>query len=180
MPAAWVAAAGAIVGAVGAISSADAASQSSNYQAQVAKNNAEIENQNANFAAGAGIVQGFNQSLANRGAAGRLKANISAAGLDVNSGSAVAAEESQRAVGLENVQTIASNTQRQVYGYRNQAIGDVAQSELDTQAAQNDIIGGDIGAAGSLIGGGSKFIPTGSGSGSGTGTSGSDSGSGPG
>jgi hypothetical protein len=144
---------GSLFSAVGSIAQGNAAGAASAYQAQVAANNAQIEAQNANYAAEAGAVQSNNQSLVNRGQAGRLKANQAASGIDVNTGSALATQISQRETGLENVQTINANTARQVYGYRTQQTADLAQSQLENAQSGQEETGGIFGAAGSLIGG---------------------------
>jgi hypothetical protein len=148
MPAAWIAAAGTAVAAAGAIAGGIASSNSASYQAQVAQNNAAIENQNSTNAQQSGYINAFNTSLANRGAAGKLKANQAANGINVNSGTAVDVQASEREVGLQNVSIGIQNAQRQAYGYRTQSVGDQAQAGLDTMQSQNDLIGGALGAAG--------------------------------
>lgn len=151
MPVAWVGLAGAAISAVGAISQGAAQSQQSAYQAQVAQNNSTVENQNALYATEAGNIQQFDESLKNRGAAGKIKANQAANGVDVNSGSNLAVQQSQRETGLQDVATIGANAQRQAYGYRTQAVGDTAQAGLDTAESQQAPVGADLGAVGGLL-----------------------------
>lgn len=152
MPAAWAAAVGAAVSVAGTVAGGIAKSNQSDYQAKVADLNAQIENQNADYAEQAGTIQQYNKSMENRGAAGRLKANQAAAGIDVNSGSALAVQQSQRETGLQDVATIGSNTARTVYGYRNQAVAQIAQSGLEQQEADTAIPGAALGAAGGFLG----------------------------
>jgi hypothetical protein len=144
---------GSVVGAAGSLIGGIAQSNAASYQAAVAQNNAQIENQNATYAQQAGGVQAFNQALQNRGEAGRIKANQAAAGVDVNSGSALSVQQSQREVGLQNVQTTQANANRQAYGYRVQAVSDNAQAQLDELQGQNAITSGVLQGAGGIIGG---------------------------
>jgi hypothetical protein len=151
MPVGFAAGAAAIA-AVGAIAGGIAKSNMDSYQAKIAQLNEGISDQNADYSQQAGTVQAFNQALVSRGQGGKLKANQAAAGVDVNTGSAVAVQASQREAGLANVQQTTANANRQAYGYRAQATGFQAQSTMDRTASQNDLIAGFLSAAGSATG----------------------------
>ncbi len=153
MPAAWI---GLAVSAAGALAGGISSSNAAGYQAQVAGNNAIIQNENATAALQSGNVNQFDLSLQNAGAAGKLKAGQAANGINVNTGSAVKVQESQREVQQENVGTTQANTARTAYGYRVGALSDQAQSQLDEMQSGNDLIGGAFGAAGALTGGSGK------------------------
>ncbi len=145
MPVGFAAAA---IGVVSSVAGGIAQSNSDAYKAKIAQLNSQISEQNADYAEQAGTVQAFNQSLKNRGAAGRLKANQAASGVDVNTGSAVAVQKSQREVGETDVQQIVSNANREAYGYRSQAAGFQGQQQLDQTASSNDLASGILSGVG--------------------------------
>jgi hypothetical protein len=157
MPIGWVALAGAAISAVGSIEQGQAQSNAANYQSQVAANNAKIAQQNAAYSLAAGQVQATDQGLKNRAQGGRIVASQAANNVDVNSGSAVAVQQSQRETGMENVQQTLQNANLQAYGYRTGAISDTAQSQLYGLEANQAPIGADLGAAGGLLSHASSF-----------------------
>jgi hypothetical protein len=149
--------AGAAISAVGAISAGDAQGAASAYQAQVAKNNATISTQQANYASAAGQEQATIAGLQSAAQGGTVKASQAANNIDVNSGSAVKVQESQRIAGSLNEQQAVNTATQQVYGYRAMAMSDTAQSQLDTMEAEQAPIAGDLSAAGGLLGSASSL-----------------------
>jgi hypothetical protein len=145
--------AGAGVGVVGAIHSANAASQAAAYNQQIANQNAQVAKNNATYAAQAGDVQAGQAQQKTRAEVGALKASEAAAGVDVNSGSAVDVRSSARDLGELSAITVQSNAAREAYGYRTQAVGFENQGTLDATESENDTAAGEIGATTSLIGG---------------------------
>lgn len=143
--------AGAGISAVGSVEGGIAQSNAANYQAQVAANNAKIAQQNATSAIEAGQVKAQDQSLKEAEVGGEIKASQAASGIDVNSGSAVDVQAGQRAKGELDPEMMLHNAQLEAYGYRSQAVGYEAQSELDKTEAAQAPIGADLGAAGSLL-----------------------------
>jgi hypothetical protein len=148
---------GAVASAGGALYQGIAGSQAASYQAQVEKNNAAIADQNAQRAIAAGQQQTAQQSLKNAAQFGAIKTAMAANGVDVNSGSAVDLQASQRAKGQLDAETTMQKAQQEVYGYRVAATSDTAQAQLDEAQSQNDLVGGVLGAAGSL-GSSSKYL----------------------
>jgi hypothetical protein len=150
-----IAAAG--VSAIGSIMQGQAQANAANYQAQVAANNAIIENQNAAYATEAGEAQAENVGLQNRQNLGRVKATEAALGVDVNTGSAVQAQQSARQMGVLNVQNTIQKANLAAYGYRAQATGFQAQSGLYGYEAETAPIGADLSAAGGFLGSAKDF-----------------------
>lgn len=146
-----IAAVGAVTSAVGTIAGGEAQSQAAAYQAQVAQNNATIARQNAKYAIAAGHEQAAITSEKGAATGGQIKADQAANGVDVNSGSALDVQESQRGESKLDTETALNNAQLTAYGYRSQAVGYEAQSNLDTSEAQSAPIGADLAAGGSLL-----------------------------
>ena len=142
----------AIGGLVGGIAQGNAAS----YQAQVARNNAVTAGQNATYAEQAGSAQTLQTGLKAAARQGAVKTSLAANGVDVNSGSAVDVQASQREAGSVDASTVMTNQELQAYGYRTQETNFDAQSKLDDQQASYAPIGAAFGALGSLAGGASQ------------------------
>ena len=146
-----VAGAGAATSAVGTITGGIAQKEQADYQAQVARNNQTIALQNANYASEAGAVQAENVGLKAAGELGQVKAAQAAGGIDVNSGSAVDVQQSQRESGALSELTTANNATLQAYGYQTQATGYAAQAGLEEATAENAIPGSLLSAAGGAL-----------------------------
>lgn len=149
--AAPLAIAGALTSAVGTVESGYATSNAAAYSAQVAQNNAIIANQNATYAEAAGEAQAAATSLKGAAASGKIKAAQAASGIDVNTGSAVNVQASERETNVLNTETVLNNAELQAYGYRAAATGYEATAGLETQEAEQAPIGAIIGAGGNLL-----------------------------
>lgn len=165
-----IAAAGLAVSAAGAIQQGQAQAASSSYQAAVAANNAKTAEQNAVYTTLAGEQQSQQEGLKAGQRQGLIKASQAASGIDVNSGSAVDVQSSQRAADRLSEETVAQNAALRAYGYRTQGTGFQAQAGLDKAAADEAPIAAAFGAAGGLlkgagqlglIGGASSNLPGG-------------------
>lgn len=143
--------AGAATSAGGMLMSGAAAQNASNYQAQVARNNAQIAQQNADYAIAAGQAKAATQSLKGAAIGGRIKTTQAASGIDVNSGSAVDVQESQREQEKLDTETTLHNATLQAYGFRTQATNFEAQAKLDELSGKSAKLGSEIGATGSLL-----------------------------
>ncbi|MFZ0205952.1 MAG: hypothetical protein WAL59_07520 [Roseiarcus sp.] len=146
------------LGAIGAVASAQgtlfqgiSSSEAANYQAQVQRNNAKIANQNAQRAIAAGQQQAQNQNLKNAATAGAIKTGLAANNIDVNSGSALDLEASQRAKGQLDTENTLYNSEIQAYGYRVNATSDTGQAQLEEATAQNAPIGAGLATFGGLL-----------------------------
>lgn len=148
---------GAVTSAFGAIEAGQSQANAANFNAQVAANNAKAAEQNADYAIKAGTEKATVESLKGAEVMGGIKASQAASGIDVNTGSAVDVQRSQREKDQLDTETTLNNAQLQAYGYRTQATGFTAQSELDKATAEQAPIGADIGAAGGLLGSASSI-----------------------
>ena len=128
---------------VGAGLSAFGTLESGLYASQVSSNNAQIARQNADYTEKAGFAQAVNQSMKGAAAGARLKTELAANGVDVNTGSAADVETSQRAAATLDTENVLNNAELSAYGYTTQANNFEAQSQQDTEGAI-------FGAAGSL------------------------------
>lgn len=148
----------AIAGLVGAGASAGgtllsgiATGNAASYQAAVAQNNAIIATQNATYATEAGQTQAANTSLAGAATSGTVKAGQAANNVDVNSGSAVNVQQSQREANVLNTETVLNNAELSAYGYRSQATGYTATAGLEQYEASVAPIAAGVGAGGNLL-----------------------------
>lgn len=123
--------------ALGDVSQANASANSASYQAQVARNNATISRQNAEYAGQAGQEAAMVKSLEGAAAGGHIKASQAANGVDVNSGSAVTVQQSQREASKLDTLTTENNALLEAYGYKSQATNFEAQAGLEDMQASN-------------------------------------------
>ncbi len=131
---------------LGGISQANAAS----YQAQVARNNAKTEQQNAEYAAKATASRTEQEGLRAAQRLSGVEASLAANNIEGTTGSASDVSQSQHAFGLLDTATVANEGALQVYGYKTQANAFDAQAALDQSQVGSDILGGVLGAAGSI------------------------------
>jgi hypothetical protein len=144
--------AGGITSAIGAEKTAAATQQSFNYQAGVAQINSTIDLQNADYARSQGETQAMQYGLKAGQQQAQIKNQQAASGLDVNSGSAVAVQQSQKTItGIDTAQ-IRSNAAKTAYDYDVKSTMDLNQSTLDVMAGNNAITAGNYAAASSILG----------------------------
>jgi hypothetical protein len=144
--------AGGILGAVGAEKTGAAQQQMYNYQAGVAKINSQIDLQNADYARNQGEIQATQFGLKEAQQEANIKVAQSASNLDVNSGSAVDVQRSQRTLGQMDLTQIRSNAAKVAYDFDVKSTMDLNQSTLDVMAGANAKTAGDINAMSSIIG----------------------------
>lgn len=143
--------AGAGIGAAGQIEGGAAASNAANYSAQVASNNATIATQNAAYTEAAGSQKAATSSLKGAATGGRIKTAQAANGVDVNTGSNVDVQVSQREGAKLDTEQEWLNSLLEARGLRAQASNFQAQSGLDKLQGAQATEGADIGATGSLL-----------------------------
>jgi hypothetical protein len=148
---------GSVIGAVGAVQQGSAQAAQARYEAQVNANNAIIAQQNAQYAIQAGEAASYQTGLRERAKAGAITAGIAANNIDVNVGSAAEARETQAELGQLSTETTRANAALQAYGYRTQATSFTAQQRLLQAEAPQDIAGGFLRGAGTLLAGASNF-----------------------
>lgn len=144
--------AGGIMSAQGAEKSGQAQQQMFNYQAQVAMINSQIDKQNADYARNYGEQQSVIEGMKASQQAGAIKAAQGASNIDVNSGSAVEVQESQRKITSLDLTQIRSNAAKTAYDFDVKSVMDTNQATLDVMAGQNAKMTGDINATASILG----------------------------
>lgn len=145
--------AGSLLSAFGAYKQGQSTSAMYGYQAGMATLNSKIALQNADYASQQGEQQAVIEGRKGAQQLGAIKANQGASGLDVNSGSTVQVQQSQRQTTQLDTQQIRSNAAKTAYDFQTQSAEDVAQAGMYTAAASNANTAGDIGALTSLVGG---------------------------
>lgn len=151
--AAVAAVAGAGVAAYGTIESGQAQSASAKYNAQIAQQNQQLAKQSAVMAGQAGEAQAAQQQQKTRAEVGAITTARAASGVDANSGSALDVRSSAAELGELNALTIRENATKEAYGYETQGIGFGNQANLEQSQAANDVTAGEVGGAGTLLGG---------------------------
>jgi len=140
---------------------AAAQSRQAAYQAQVAENNAVIARNNAKSASEKGQSDAAAVGLRNRAVLGQIVAAEAAGGVDVNTGSNVDVQKSQRVSGIEDVSQTEHNAFLQAYGYQSQATGYTASAGLGREAAADATALAPVSALSTAAGGlssvGSKY-----------------------
>lgn len=133
---------------LGGISQAKAAS----YQAKVASNNARIAQQNAAHAAQVTSVRTEQEGLKAAQRLSSVEAGIAANNIETGTGSAAAVQESQHALGMQDVATVGNEGALKAYGYSTEAANFNAQAAASRAEVVPDIVGGVLKGVGSLAG----------------------------
>lgn len=149
-------AAGTGISAMGAIQGGKAQKASLAYQAQVNRNNAIIAEDNAEYAIKAGQQKAATESMKGAAALGAVKAAQAASGVNVNTGSNVDVQRSEREKSKLDVETVIHNAELRAYGYRSQA------ANFEAQAALNEAEGAQAEKAGYIKGLGTVLSGAGS------------------
>ncbi len=144
--------AGGLLSAFGAEKSGQAQQQMYNYQAQVAQINSQIDLQNADWARNKGEIQATQYGMKAAQQFGAIRAAQGASNIDVNSGSAVDVQRSQKQITAIDMGQIRSNAAKVAYDFDVKSTMDLNQSTLDVMAGQNAKMAGDINAASSILG----------------------------
>lgn len=144
--------AGGLLSAFGAEKSGQASQASYNYQAQVARINADIDRQNSEWTLTKGETEATQYGMKAAQQAGQIRASQGASGLDVNSGSNVNVQQSQKKITDIDLAQIRSNAGKTAYDFRTKATMDENQATLDVMAGENAKSAGDLNALGSIIG----------------------------
>ena len=144
---------GAVIGAVGSIFQGMAASAQYKYQAQVAKMNEEIAKDNAKRSLDKSRIEQENFGRTDTAAMlGEQEQAMSATGLSLTGRSFRQVRSSARQLGAYDARNILHAGDIEAYNYRTQAANFRAEAEGAKMSARSSMIGGFIGAAGSLVG----------------------------
>lgn len=147
---------GGLLGAFGSVYKGQAQANMYNYQAGIAQMNQQISLQNADYERNVGEVQAQESGMKTRAQVGQTEAAQAGSGLDVNRGSAAAVRSSEIEIGQQDENIIRANAARRAYGYEVEATQESAQAGLYRMAAETSQTSGDIGAATSLLSGGTS------------------------
>ncbi len=144
--------AGGLLSAFGASQAGQRQQDMFNYQAQVARINAQIDKQNEEYARNKGEIEATQYGMKARQQMGAIRAAQGASGIDVNSGSSVDVQNSQRKVSQMDITQIRSNAAKVAYDYDVKSTMDLNQATLDVMAGENAKKAGDINAMSSILG----------------------------
>jgi hypothetical protein len=147
--------AGSAITAGGQYASGQAQSAAAAYQSVVAQNNANIAKQNASMESAAGETAVTNKGLQARATVGKAKAYAGTSGVDPNTGSTKTVQGGVEEMGMLDALTTRSNAAKKAWASEVQATSEEAQSKLYDFESDTAAVGGDIGAAGSLLSGAS-------------------------
>jgi hypothetical protein len=140
------------MGAEGTRQAGQASSLASYYQAQVAKNEAALNEMQAQRELAAGSVESQAVGLKSAANLGSIKAGQAAAGIDVNTGSAVDVQSSARMVDKLAQEQTMNNAFERAWGYRIKSQNDEAEAQLDVMAGNNEVQAADTAATAQEIG----------------------------
>lgn len=143
---------GGLLSAVGSIFSGQSQKKQYDYQSAVARLNADIDRQNAEWELTRGEQEAGQYGMKAAQQFGAIRTAQGASNLDVNSGSALAVQGSQRKITAMDEATIRSNAAKTAYDYTVRAAADENQAKLYSAAGENARTAGYIGAASSIIG----------------------------
>lgn len=143
--------AGGLLSAYGAEKSGQASQQMYNYQAAVAKINSDIDKQNSEWSLTKGETEATQYGMKAAQQKGQIVAAQGASGLDVNQGSNVKVQQSQKAITDIDMGQIRANAAKTAYDFRVKSTMDLNQADLYTMAGVNAKSAGDINALGSIV-----------------------------
>jgi len=143
-------AAPAIIGAAGSVAGGVMAQSQANYQAEVAKNNAKLATENAARATVRGGIEAQMQDLQNSQVIGQQTVDQAASGVAVSGRSQLRARNATRLIAAGDRQTIMENANIDNYNYLVEATSLKAEAKAKRMEGRAAMIGGLIGAAGSL------------------------------
>jgi hypothetical protein len=141
-----------LVSAFGSFQKGMAESNADKFAAQQAQNNSKLATENAAIATQAGSEQAAQSSLRTRAQVGEIRAQQGASGIEVNSGSAIDTQISERMLGKLDAETVRSNATKEAFGYVTQAQDFKNEANQDLAAAKNAKMQGILGAAGGVLG----------------------------
>ena len=146
-------AAGSLISGIGAKAGGSASSRMYQYQSALAWQNAQTALQNAAYARNVGEQEATKAGMAGAQRGGAIKAAQSSSGLDVNTGSARAVQDSQHLVSKMDMDTIRSKAAKTAYDYEVQSVDFANKAQGFKSAAADADRAGTIGMISSFVGG---------------------------
>lgn len=144
---------GGILGAIGSQAQGAANAAMYRYKSGVALINQQINKQNASWALQSGDISAEEKGLKGGQQIALTEVEQAASGFDVNTGSGSRVRGSQVAASQFDQELIRWDAAKTAYGYETKAATDVAESQMDLQAASQSQKAGWLGAMSSILGG---------------------------
>jgi hypothetical protein len=144
---------------IGAASEAEAAKQAEAY----AKRNKEIAEENAQRTLTLAQDEQYDLDIAAKEMMGEQVAVQSASGLKLSSGSFIQTRKTAKALARIDALNVHEAAQIRAKAYRTEGDSYAAEAEAARRAQGNAMLGGFLGAAGSIIGGASNLLKVGPG-----------------
>lgn len=144
--------AGGILGAYSSLKGADAKAKEMQYKAGIARINKQVALQNADWTRRAGEVGAQHKGMEGRFKIGQTRAIQSGRGLEIDTGSNAAVQESEREVNQYDQSMIRSNAAHRAYGFEVEAVEKEAEAGMLEMGAKNVKEAGEIGAWASILG----------------------------
>lgn len=143
---------GGLLSAVGSIFSGISQKNMYDYQAQVSRINSQIDQQNSEYSLNQGEQQATITGLKGAQQFGAIRAAQGASNIDVNSGSTVNVQNSQKQITAMDLTTIRQNAAKTAYDWQVKSTSDLNQAGLYDKAGSNAETAGFLGAASSILG----------------------------
>ncbi|HEY5797659.1 MAG TPA: hypothetical protein VIU82_21865 [Bosea sp. (in: a-proteobacteria)] len=145
-----------VVGAAGQMQQAQATAASAKYNAQVGEMNATLADRRAKDAVERGAVEEQRKRQEVAKIKGAQTAAMAANGVDLSFGSPLDTLVDTAVLGELDALTIRTNSYRESYEHKVDAVNKRAGAEMNRAAAKSAIQGGYLSAAGTVLTGGSK------------------------
>lgn len=145
-----------IIGGAGAIQQAQASAASQRYNAKVQDMNAELSERQAKDALERGAVEEQRKRQQVQAILGQQQAAMAANGVDLSFGSPLDTIVDTSVMGELDALTIRTNTARESYDYKVQAVNQRAGATLNRMGARAALTGGYLDAMGTVLGGAAK------------------------
>lgn len=142
----------AAIGAAGSLVSGFAALSAGNYQNKVAQMNAKIAEDNAQRAMARSQVEGQDQDALTSAMLGEQEAIQASSGVSLTSKSSMLTRRAARVLGRRDTLNVRQAGELEAYGYKTDAVNQRAQGQLAKMSGQSNMLGGFLGATGSLVG----------------------------
>lgn len=144
-----------VMGAAGQMQQAQAASSAAKYNQQVANMNATLSDRRAKDALERGAKEEQRKRQEVQQILGKQQAGMAANGVDLTFGSPLDTIVDTSVLGELDALTIRTNTARENYDYRVQAVNQRAGATMEGMKARSALQGGYLSAAGTVLGGAS-------------------------
>jgi hypothetical protein len=148
---AFAAVLGPIIGAASSIFSGIAGMNQARYQQQMAEMQARQNEENARRTLERGAIEAQDQDMQTLQRLGEQEAAQSASGLSLRSGSAILTRKTARELGRRDALNVIQDSRIEAYNFEVAAAGDRATAAMHGASATNSLVGGFLGAAGSLV-----------------------------